>query len=222
MPSVPGWRSSPVLCPPSWSPAAATGKSAHPPWGRPWLARVPTDRRITVSAGASAPSRSCAQPLLGQGKTRSAPRRPCPRYSHLSPASPQVRSRGSRACGQTSADGCGIIRRIVSRSGPALSRRTSSSMTTVPPPPGSPAIIKVPPATSGHIASITLMPVSSGLGGWAAGASVSDATNPANSTASKGVRVCRPELRTVLPRGNPAISPSRGRFPAPVAERHES
>jgi hypothetical protein len=36
-------------------------------------------------------------------------------------------------------------------------------MTTVMPPPGSPAIAIVPPATSGHITSITLMPVSNSL-----------------------------------------------------------
>jgi RNA polymerase sigma factor (sigma-70 family) len=47
---------------------------------------------------------------------------------------------GSRACGHTSAVGCGIIRRIVSRSDPALSRRTSSSMTTGLQPPGRPRL----------------------------------------------------------------------------------
>jgi hypothetical protein len=43
---------------------------------------------------------------------------------------------------------------------PPLRRRTISSARTVIPPPISAAMHTVPPATSGHITSITLMPVS--------------------------------------------------------------
>ena len=48
--------------------------------------------------------------------------------------------------------------------GLSANRRTSSSMTTVSPAPYSPASATVPPAGSGHITSITLMPVSISLG----------------------------------------------------------
>ena len=50
--------------------------------------------------------------------------------------------------------------KIDSGSQPPLSRRTSSSIITITPAPMSVAIAKVPPATSGHMTSITLMPVS--------------------------------------------------------------
>jgi hypothetical protein len=54
--------------------------------------------------------------------------------------------------------------KIDSGSQPPLSRRTSSSIITMTPAPMSVAIAKIPPATSGHITSITLMPVSKNFG----------------------------------------------------------
>src|SRR5262245_54701465 len=85
---------------------------------------------------------------------------------------------------------------------PPLRRRTISSVVTAMPLPASPTIATVPPATSGLITSITLIPVSRIRSGPAARRASPDSSVTICPRLSRftGVALWRPELSTVAPR----------------------